>query len=78
MSKELIRRLREFDQPRLEKVYQNVFNTDEGQLVLEDLKGRFHEYVPPMDMTEVGELRVLIHLKNMVNPMEQEDAGAGA
>ena len=37
MSKELIRRLREFDQPRLEKVYQNVFNTDEGQLVLEDL-----------------------------------------
>ena len=69
----LIERLRGMDQKRLETIYQNVFNTDEGQLVLEDLKGRFFEYAPVRDMTQAGAQAVLIHIKNMVNPIGGED-----
>ena len=71
----LILRLKDLNQKQLEEVYKNCFNTDAGQLVLEDLKGRFHEYVPPNDDKEVGELRVLMHIRNMLNPLPEELTG---
>lgn len=70
----LINRLKTFDQKQLQEIYKNCFDTDAGQLVLEDLKGRFHEYMPPADMTEVGQLRVLMHIKNMLNPLPEDMA----
>ena len=72
MSVKLIQRLKELDQKRLEQVYQNVFDTDEGQLVLEDLKARFWFYVPVQDMRQAGEQAVLIHIRNMVDPLEED------
>jgi hypothetical protein len=42
-------------------------------LVLEDLKARFFEYYPVQDMTQAGAQSVIIHLKNMIQPMPKED-----
>lgn len=72
MSNQLIKRLSEFNEEQLKKIYHNVFDCDEGQLVLEDLKGRFFEYVPVSNMTEVGSENVLKHIKNMLNPPAEE------
>jgi len=69
-----IERLRELNQEQIERLYQDVFGTEAGQIVLEDLKGRFFEYVPPSDMFNVGQQSVLIHIKNMVNPLPIENA----
>lgn len=44
MSNPLIDKLEELDEESVAKLYQNVFGSPEGQLVLEDLKGRCFIY----------------------------------
>lgn len=74
MSNPLIRRLKEIPPKELEQIYTRVFDGDEeGRLVLEDLKGRFFEYTPANNMTDVGAENVLKHIKNMINPPEEEE-----
>ena len=72
MNKDIIRRLRQLTQGDLEEVYKNVFESDGGQLVLEDLKARFFEYYPVQDMTQAGAQAVLIHIKNMITPLVED------
>jgi hypothetical protein len=75
----LILRLKQFNQRQLEEIYNNCFMTDAGQLVMEDLKARFWEYKPiegpnAESITfNAGQQSVLIHLKNMLNPLPQEE-----
>lgn len=74
MSNPLINRLSELGQKELSQIYKRVFDGDEeGRLVLEDLKGRFFEYTPVSNMTEVGSENVLKHIKNMINPVQEEN-----
>lgn len=79
----LIKRLRTFKQPELEEVYKNCFMTDAGQLVLEDLKARFFEYASLEGPTSeaitlnAGKQSVLIHIKNMLNPIPEEEKENG-
>ena len=73
MRNPLIKRLSELNPKELSQVYKNVFeNDEEGRLVMEDLKGRFFEYIPASNMTEVGSENVLKHIKNMLNPIDEE------
>jgi hypothetical protein len=45
-----------------------VFESHDGQLVLEELKGRFWFYKQPPTIREVGQEDVLKHIQNMINP----------
>lgn len=69
----LILRLRQFNQQQLEEIYNNCFMTDAGQLVLEDLKAKFFEYRPTTNLYEAGQQSMIIHLKNMLNPLPREE-----
>lgn len=79
----LIKRLRTFNQSELQEVYNNCFSTDAGQLVLEDLKARFFEYAslegPTSEVITLnaGKQSVIIHIKNMLNPIPEEEKENG-
>lgn len=66
VSQERLERVAGLDPSQLRRVYLQVFTSPEGQMVLEDLKLRFFEYVPPPSMEGVGSQKVIIHIKNMV------------
>ncbi len=75
MSNNLIKRLSELNDKELRQIYKNVFDNDEeGRLVMEDLKGRFFEYTPANNMTDVGAENVLKHIKNMLNAPQEEES----
>lgn len=73
MSIALIKRLKTFNQEELERIYQNCFSTDSGQLVLEDLKGRFWEYAPSPGDRCAGQEDVVKHIKNMIEPFPKDE-----
>ena len=59
------------DEERVAKLYQNVFNSDEGQLVLEDLRNRCYCKVSTKDHpdgSDVGEgmRTVVLHIENQI------------
>ena len=68
MSNSYIEKLSEIPQEKLIEIYQQCFGSEQGKLVLEDLKGRFWEYDSPRDLRECGQYAVLVHIKNMINP----------
>lgn len=68
MSNVYIEKLSNIPQNELIEIYKQCFGTEQGKLVLEDLKGRFWEYDSPRDLRQCGEYAVLIHIKNMINP----------
>ena len=72
MPNQLVQRLKTFNQYQLEEIYRNCFNTDAGQLVLEDLKGRFWFYAPAPNIREIGNEDVIKHINNMLNPLTEE------
>ena len=47
---EEIKKLSEFDNEALDRLYMRVFSTDDGRLVLEDLKQRCHYYIPTVSL----------------------------
>lgn len=59
-------------------VYKNLFCTDEGQLVLEDMKQRFFYYssLPSGEEGQRGEgsRRVLLHIESFMSLIEKEMA----
>lgn len=63
-----IEKLKVISSRDLQILYKNFFTSNEGQLILEDLKGRFWEYMSPSDLKEMGQQSVLIHIKNQINP----------
>lgn len=73
MDKQAIETLRRLNQAQLEELYHRHFTSPDGAVVLEDLKARFFEYVPVSDMNQAGAQAVLLHIKNMVEPMPKDD-----
>ena len=64
-------KLRNLNNEKLARVYQNLFNTEEGQLVLEDLKKQSHWDLPqpegePGQRME-GRRQLIIYIKTMLN-----------
>lgn len=70
MSAALIKKLQSYSPDDLTRLYNSVFNTPDGELVFEDMKGRFHEYVPVNNKFQAGQQSVLIHIKNQMNPID--------
>lgn len=72
---EKINRLDEIrnDRPEeLANLYQKVFSTVEGELILVDMMERFGEFKPSKDLFEAGNQAVLIYIKNrMLGIVEQ-------
>jgi hypothetical protein len=68
MSNPYIEKLQEIPQEKLIEIYQQCFGSEQGKLVLEDLRGRFWEYDSPRDLRECGQYAVLVHIKNMIKP----------
>ena len=54
----------------LKKKYQNIFNSPDGQLVLEDLRHRFFIYAPAPGQIEEGERRTVLHIESCLMPIE--------
>ena len=81
MSNAYIGKLQQIPHDELIQIYQQCFGTEQGKLVLEDLKGRFWEYDSPRDLRECGQYAVLVHIKNMINPpvgkQEEENGNQG-
>lgn len=56
---------------KLKRLYINVFDTPNGQIVLEDLRHRFFYYAPLRDLPiDEGSRRVVLHIDNMMLPIE--------
>ncbi len=68
MSNPYIEKLQEIPHEKLIEIYQQCFGSEQGKLVLEDLKGRFWAYDSPRDLRQCGEYAVLVHVQNMINP----------
>ncbi len=67
----------------LSRVYQNVFNSDEGQIVLEDLRNRCYVKIPTFSgedlnnlhsrmMINEGARSVFLHIETQLNPITEE------
>lgn len=71
-----IDKLKTIPPERLIQMYRNVFNGGDGELVLEDLRGRFWKYTPPIGDArhntefKVGQQSVITHIENMINQPE--------
>ena len=70
---------------QLSAVYKRIFSTDDGMMILEDLKNRCFHYVPTTPITgqidsyrsaeNEGMRKVVLHIQTMlINEMEQPDA----
>ncbi len=59
------------DSEALIKLYGRVFNCDDGQLVLQDLKNRCFYNAPANDQIEEGMRRVVLHINTMLIPIER-------
>tara|TARA_R100000231_G_C5245116_1_gene141001 strand:+ start:152 stop:370 length:219 start_codon:yes stop_codon:yes gene_type:complete len=61
------------DPEQLKILYKNLFSTDDGKKVLEDLEKRFHfqnsTYIPNSDETiyKEGQRSVVVFIKNQLN-----------
>lgn len=73
MSNPQHQRLKTLIPGQLEEIYKNCFQTDAGQLVLEDFKRRFWFYVPVPSIREAGQEDVVKHINNMLNPEVDEN-----
>ena len=79
---ELNKKLMELDEEQVAQLYKNVFNTPEGQLVLEDLKNRcfiktstYHHSMNPQEIAwNEGMRNVVLHISSQINyePLKQE------
>ena len=49
----LLRKLSELTPEQTNELYMRVFNSDDGQLVLEDLRQRCFYYVPTIDQSQL-------------------------
>jgi hypothetical protein len=65
---------------QLSRIYMEVFNTDNGQLVLEDLKNRCHAEIstvseggidPFQVVYKEGRRSVLLHIQTQLKPHEE-------
>lgn len=66
-----IEKLKTMTPREVQILYHNFFSSNEGQIILEDLKARFWEYMAPSDLKEMGQQSVLIHIKNQINPPDE-------
>ena len=74
---ENIEKLKTMSPREVQIIYKNFFSSSEGQLILEDIKSRFWEYVQPEGGNEyqtclrVGQQSVLMYIKNQINPPDE-------
>jgi hypothetical protein len=78
----LQKQLLSFDEDRLKRLYMTVFNTGDGQLVLQDLKNRAYtnrpyimdeEIVDPYQIARRDGIRSsVLHIETMLEPIEQK------
>lgn len=73
MDKQAIQSLRRLNQANLEEVYKRVFESNDGSIILEDLKSKFFEYYPTHDQLEAGQQAVVIYIKNMICPLPKDE-----
>ena len=76
----LQKQLLSFDEERLQRLYMAVFNTNDGQLIFQDLKNRAFFHVPfVVDQDRVdpykiawrdGMRSVILHIETMLEPIE--------
>jgi hypothetical protein len=77
---DLIKRLEDLDEDQLARIYMEVFNTEPGKLIIEDLKNRCffdistiveNQMVDPLTMARnEGRRSVLLHLLTQLKPRE--------
>jgi hypothetical protein len=77
VDKQAIQSLRRLNQSNLEETYKRVFESPDGAIILEDLKGKFFEYYPTHDQLEAGQQGVLIYIKNMICPLPKDEDEPG-
>ena len=68
---EEIKGLEGMDDEALMRLYQRVFNTPDGLLVLEDLRNRFFYYSPAHTQIDEGLRRAVIHIQNTMKSVNQ-------
>lgn len=73
MNHALQKTLRRLNEHELSKVYQQVFNTDPGRLVLEDLRNRGFIFVPTETDRDEGKRSLILHIETMTNPEPPEE-----
>ena len=60
------------DPEALLRLYQRVFNNDDGQFVIQDLKNRCFYDAPVQSQTEEGMRRVVLHILTTLKPIKRE------
>jgi hypothetical protein len=81
MDLALQRKLVELEPHQISEIYSQVFETDAGRLVLEDLRNRCFYYVPSFEyptaagQTEYNDGRrsVIIHIETQLQPVPVDD-----
>lgn len=58
----------------LERLYMRVFNSEDGKLVLEDLRTRGFIFVPTHSERDEGKRELILHIETMINPVPVEEA----
>ena len=61
----------------LPRLYSRVFNSPDGELVLEDLRNRFFYYAPALTPHDEGGRRVVLHIQGMIKRINEERAKKG-
>jgi hypothetical protein len=75
MNEQLQDKLAKMDADALDRAYMETFNTDNGQLVLEDLRNRCFFFTttlgPDMQFNE-GQRAVVMNIETRLRPIKQE------
>lgn len=64
----LLTKLQSLSEEQISSLYQQVFNSDAGKLVLEDLRHRGYCFVPTTSDRDEGKREMILHIETMINP----------
>ena len=76
MASEQLTRIRSVP-GELAALYRKVFNSADGQLLLQDLEDRFYYNAPVENATDEGMRRAVLHIHTMLQPETPADTDAG-
>ena len=75
MRQDLIKKLVTLTDEELSQIYMRVFNSADGQLVLEDLRQRCFYYIPtlgPQQEANEGARNVVMNIESRLQPIEPQ------
>ena len=65
--------LLKMDEDAITRLYLRVFNTDDGELVLQDLMNRCHFYTPTTNTFDEGQRSVIMSIQNRLSNLPQPE-----